>query len=326
MVTLRCKWPQLSLSFKAWCHWTRWCPLLAFLALVHPGRFSVWSPASEDQFPTIPSSDILAQLDQRPTSGSGACSLDLDVLSRVQAPKSFQVEQGGSWSPSGCVSPYHTVLVVPYRDREENLRQFLASIHPFLQVQNISYDLYVIEQTAKRAFNRAKLLNVGFVEARKANPEARCFIFHDVDLLPVNRWNIYTCTKSPRHMSSHLDRFRYNLPYTSLLGGAVAILRDQFEAINGFSNAFYGWGGEDDDLSQNRLQPAGYQIHRFPPDVNRYQMLPHVLQSDKLRNDNYQRFRAHGPNLPGSDGLSDLVYFTLARTKEDLFTKILVDI
>ena len=29
--------------------------------------------------------------------------------------------------------------------------------------------------------------------------------------------------------------------------------REQYEAINGFSNSFFGWGGEDDDL-YNRLE------------------------------------------------------------------------
>ena len=40
----------------------------------------------------------------------------------------------------------------------------------------------------------------------------------------------------------------HRVPYTGIFGGAVALTRNQFEYVNGFSNQFYGWGGEDDDM------------------------------------------------------------------------------
>lgn len=45
-------------------------------------------------------------------------------------------------------------------------------MHPFLQAQNLSYAIIVIEQDngdgrTKKAFNRAKLFNVGFIEGFK---------------------------------------------------------------------------------------------------------------------------------------------------------------
>jgi len=39
------------------------------------------------------------------------------------------------------------------------------------------------------------------------------------------------------------------LPYKSLFGGAEAVNKKQFEKMNGFSNDYWGWGGEDDDIS-----------------------------------------------------------------------------
>ena len=43
--------------------------------------------------------------------------------------------------------------------------------------------------------------------------------------------------------------FIYRLPYESIFGGVSALTVEQFKKINGFSNDYWGWGGEDDDLS-----------------------------------------------------------------------------
>lgn len=37
------------------------------------------------------------------------------------------------------------------------------------------------------------------------------------------------------------------LPYNGIFGGVSAMTVEQFKAVNGFSNSFWGWGGEDDD-------------------------------------------------------------------------------
>ena len=39
------------------------------------------------------------------------------------------------------------------------------------------------------------------------------------------------------------------LPYTAIFGGASALSHDQMMKLNGFSNNFFGWGGEDDDMA-----------------------------------------------------------------------------
>ena len=42
----------------------------------------------------------------------------------------------------------------------------------------------------------------------------------------------------------------HRLPYASIFGGVGSFAKADFERINGFSNMFWGWGGEDDDLYQ----------------------------------------------------------------------------
>ena len=40
----------------------------------------------------------------------------------------------------------------------------------------------------------------------------------------------------------------HRLPYSEFFGGVSGLTVEQFRKINGFPNAFWGWGGEDDDL------------------------------------------------------------------------------
>lgn len=55
---------------------------------------------------------------------------------------------------------------------------------------------------------RGMLMNVGFKEALNES-DFDCFIFHDVDLLPEDDRNLYTCPELPRHMSVAVDVFKY---------------------------------------------------------------------------------------------------------------------
>ena len=45
-----------------------------------------------------------------------------------------------------------------------------------------------------------------------------------------------------------VSRWNYKLIYPEYAGGVLALPRQTLQQINGYSNRFYGWGGEDDDL------------------------------------------------------------------------------
>lgn len=59
--------------------------------------------------------------------------------------------------------------------------------------------LFDFFQAGDTKFNRAKLLNVGFLEAQK-DYDWDCFFFHDVDLIPENDHNLYMCENNPKHL------------------------------------------------------------------------------------------------------------------------------
>ena len=233
-----------------------------------------------------------------------------------------QLEPGGRWHPSQCQARHKVAVIVPYRDREPHLRAFLFNIHKFLQKQQIEYGIYIVEQAGNQPFNRAMLMNVGAAEAVKQHGDYQCYIFHDVDLLPEDDRNLYTCPIQPRHMSVSIDSFLYRLPYDDIFGGVSAMTVDQFKAVNGFSNLFWGWGGEDDDMA-NRLRLKKLFISRYPANIARYKMLKHGKEKA-----NPERFKYlySGAKRVGRDGLNSLKYTKVDFVLKKLYTWILVDL
>lgn len=61
---------------------------------------------------------------------------------------------GGSWTPPPalCAPRYRVAIIIPYRDRKEHLSLLLAHLHPLLQLQLLSYTIYVVEQVSSLTF------------------------------------------------------------------------------------------------------------------------------------------------------------------------------
>lgn len=100
---------------------------------------------------------------------------------------------GGRYKPTECKAHDRVAIIVPFRDRAKHLPILLKNLHPFLMKQQIDYGIFIVEQNGNGAFNRAKLMNVGFAEALKLY-EWDCFIFHDVDLLPLGKFYSFLST------------------------------------------------------------------------------------------------------------------------------------
>ncbi|XP_042913363.1 beta-1,4-N-acetylgalactosaminyltransferase bre-4-like [Parasteatoda tepidariorum] len=228
---------------------------------------------------------------------------------------------GGRFKPNDCLSRSKVALIIPYRDREEHLRIFLHNVHPILQRQQLDYGIYIIEETANMKFNRAMLMNIGYVEASKQYPYD-CFIFHDVDLIPEDDRNLYNCPEQPRHMSVAINTMNYRLPYKDIFGGVSALSKKHMKIVNGFSNEFWGWGGEDDDMS-NRIKHHGLKISRYSSKIARYTMLKH--KKDEPNPDRYNKLYK-GKYRYTKDGLSNLKYKRLEIVFKKLYTWVLVEI
>nr|CAD7445378.1 unnamed protein product [Timema bartmani]CAD7459691.1 unnamed protein product [Timema tahoe] len=155
-------------------------------------------------------------------------------------------------------SPEHKLAVlVPFRDRFEELMVFAPHIHNFLNGQNINHNIYVLNQVDNYRFNRASLINVGF---RLSRAECDYIAMHDVDLLPQNTHLSYTYPElGPFHVASPELHPRYHYP--TFVGGILLVKREHFEKVNGMSNKYWGWGLEDDEFYV-RLKEASLNVTR----------------------------------------------------------------
>uniref|UniRef100_H3BCF4 Beta-1,4-galactosyltransferase n=1 Tax=Latimeria chalumnae TaxID=7897 RepID=H3BCF4_LATCH len=215
---------------------------------------------------------------ERLPSMKGPIDVNMSEISMEEIHRLFakdpNIKFGGHWKPLDCIPRWKKVaILIPFRNRYEHLPVLFRWLIPMLQHQRLQFAFYVVEQAGTQPFNRAMLFNVGFLEAMK-DLDWDCVIFHDVDHIPENDRNYYGCGQMPRHFAAKLDKYMYLLPYNEFFGGVSGLTVEQFQKINGFPNAFWGWGGEDDDL-WNRVQFAGYTVTRPEGDIGKYKSIPH---------------------------------------------------
>ncbi|XP_072324586.1 beta-1,4-galactosyltransferase 6 isoform X2 [Scyliorhinus torazame] len=198
--------------------------------------------------------------------------IGMEEIQRIFSQDS-EIQYGGHWKPKDCKPRWKVAILIPFRNRHEHLPILFRHLIPMLQRQRVQFGFYVIEQAGNYPFNRAMLFNVGFMEAMK-DLDWDCLVFHDVDHIPESDRNYYGCGQMPRHFASKLDKYMYLLPYNEFFGGVSGLTVEQFRKINGFPNAFWGWGGEDDDLWR-RVFFAGYNVTRPEGNLGKYKSIPH---------------------------------------------------
>ena len=134
-------------------------------------------------------------------------------------------------------------IIIPYRDRANQLFEFKKEIGKHI---DFDFEVIVVEQLGDQDFNRGKLLNIGFLKAEELGCDY--VVFHDVDMIPVDV--DYSYRAKPTHLISELD-----LPegvsrtlFDEYFGSGKYVPSNIFKQINGYSNEYWGWGFEDDDL------------------------------------------------------------------------------
>jgi hypothetical protein len=182
----------------------------------------------------------------------------------------------------------HAIVVPLYRkndDRDEShLQAFIQHMTWYLRNHDTTenndndhssttFSLWIVEQDDDELFNRAWLANVGIAQAIQTastsagtNTSNSCIILHDVDLIPLSPSVPYTQCHVPIQLSSELQSHRWSVPYSKNFGGVVALNVNHWKLINGLSNGYPGWGGEDDEyvfinkLSRRRCGPPFFCI------------------------------------------------------------------
>lgn len=161
-------------------------------------------------------------------------------------------------------------IVVPYRDRAAHLAALLPHLVKYFAEtpshRDIPYSVIVVEQAAGLPFSRALTRNIGYLLSRE---RAEYVCFHDVDYLPLEA--DYGCPDQPacalwfgaemRPIRPGRSNLVIKHELSNYFGGVVLIRNAQFEAANGYSTRYWGWGLQDLDLAR-RLEAKGFRLER----------------------------------------------------------------
>lgn len=137
-------------------------------------------------------------------------------------------------------------VCVPYRNRELHLNEFVPKVGKYLKNQGIDFQIYFCHQTDDKLFNRGATKNI----AAKHAFEEGCdyIVWHDIDMIPEEGCDYSFPEKFPRHIATQISQMGYKLKYHEYFGGAVLFSKEHVEQTNGYSNNYWDWGMEDDDL------------------------------------------------------------------------------
>lgn len=131
-----------------------------------------------------------------------------------------------------------SLIVIPFRKREEQLQKFLHDVIPLFVRHLKNFKVVVMEQGDDKPFNRGALMNIAFNEYKN---KYDYIITNDVDICPKEETvrKYYTMKK---------DVVRIYCAHRESCGGICKISSRVFSMCNGFPSNIWGWGVEDRSL------------------------------------------------------------------------------
>lgn len=148
-------------------------------------------------------------------------------------------------------------IISIYRNNSNNTRLEQKRLFTYWMNKMLSqicdYDIIIVEQSDKYAFNIGKLKNIGF-DYLKLNSKKKYsnYIFADIDTIPDSDLIKYFFkqTDSLNSLAIYGTRYESNDQQIQnpFVGALISCSYNVFEELNGYPNNFYGWQGEDTNL------------------------------------------------------------------------------
>ena len=137
-------------------------------------------------------------------------------------------------------------ICIPYRDRQSHLDELVDKLGKLLTNKGIDHGFYVGHQIDDKLFNRGAMKNIAAQYA--FNDGCDYIAWHDVDMIPDENVDYSYPENNPIHIATQLSKYDYSMNYDQYFGGVILFTKEQVERTNGYSNEYWDWGQEDDDL------------------------------------------------------------------------------
>ena len=122
------------------------------------------------------------------------------------------------------------------------------------------------------------------------------------------------------HYSILVDDHDYRTEYPILVGGVIVFRPENFIKLNGYSNVYWGWGAEDDDMHGRMQHKTALGFDR-PKNNVKYTMLKHTA---RWKNPNRVRLLGDKRDFK-YDGLSNVNYTINSIIKYRMHTHLLIE-